>query len=64
VRLPGDGAPRRVRNGSILVKRVLAVGAGVEGARWRMEGTMQLLLERAGGDPESVSGSFELRVAR
>lgn len=64
VRLPGDSAPRRVRSGSLMVKRVLQVEAGVEGARSRMEGTLQLVLEREGGDPEPVSGRFELRVAR
>lgn len=64
VRLPGDSAPRLVRAGTVHVARVLALEAGAEGARSRVEGTVHLSIEREGGEAEAVRGSFDARIGR
>jgi hypothetical protein len=62
VRLPGDSAARTVQHGSLNVTRVLALDAGTEGARSRVEGRLQLSFEA--GDPQMIDGTFDVRVAR
>ncbi len=62
VRMPGDSAARVVQRGSLHVTRVLSLDAGAEGARSRLEGRLQLTFES--GEPQTIDGTFDVRVAR